>query len=131
MTLYRVLQEAIQNVEKHAQAARVTVQLAFEANNVVLLLEDDGVGFEAPQHLSRYASGGHFGLMGLQERVELVGGKVHIATGPGRGCKIKVEIPLERPGAHSILHANEFRSSHESSVTLQEPTTNDDKSADC
>jgi signal transduction histidine kinase len=120
MTLYRVLQETLRNVEKHAQAAGVTVRLEFEPGSVALSVEDDGVGFEAQQHLSRYATEGHFGLMGLRERVELVGGEVQLATGPGRGCKIRVEVPLNPPDPPSFLQPDEFRSPMESSATLEE-----------
>jgi signal transduction histidine kinase len=131
MTLYRALQETLRNVEKHAQAAGVTVRLEFGAGSVALLVEDDGVGFEAPQRLSQYASEGHFGLMGLRERVELVGGEVHIATGSGGGCKIRVEVPLKPADPHSNLQPDEFRSPFESSATSEESRVNDDQSTDC
>ena len=89
--LYRVTQETLNNVGKHAGASRVTVSLAAENGSVRLRINDDGVGFD-PVAASRLLSEGHFGLAGMRERVEMVGGHISIDSGPGRGTTVDVEM---------------------------------------
>lgn len=84
-TLYRCLQEALTNAVKHAQASRVTCELQYEERAIVLRVVDDGVGALTTE--------GGFGLIGLRERVELVGGDVRIATSAGSGFSIEVRVP--------------------------------------
>ena len=86
--LLRVAQEAVTNVLRHARAKRVDLVLRFEADSVVLEIADDGIGFE-PQ--KRRES---FGLVGLRERAESLGGKLTIRSDPGRGTDILVTIPI-------------------------------------
>jgi signal transduction histidine kinase len=86
-TLYRAAQEALTNARRHARASRITVALGFaDPATVRLRVEDDGVGASDP-------SGG-FGLLGLRERAELVGGTLAIATGPGQGFAIELAVPV-------------------------------------
>lgn len=84
--LYRVAQEGLTNVRKHADAARTTVTLAFEGHAVELTVQDDGRGSAD--------LGGGFGLTGIRERVEAFGGAVDIRTAPGRGLALTVRVPL-------------------------------------
>lgn len=86
MTLYRVVQEGLTNVRKHARASRVDVSLTYEAGQVVLQIEDNGIGAAAP--------GSGYGLIGIQERVALLGGRVVVDTGPMQGFRLWVEIPV-------------------------------------
>ena len=86
--LYRVAQEALNNVLKHAHAARVTVRLAVFGGNTTLVIADDGVGFDPSLH----AADG-FGLPGMRERVERLGGKLIIESSPGAGTRVQVEVP--------------------------------------
>jgi signal transduction histidine kinase len=98
--LYRVTQESLSNVSKHAGASRVTVSLAAENGSVRLLINDDGVGFD-PAVAARLLSEGHFGLTGMRERVEMVGGRFQIDSGPGKGTTVAVEManrPAETVG---------------------------------
>jgi len=85
LTLYRVAQEGLTNVRKHAQAGRVNVELCYDNGKVGLSIDDDGQGIGA-------GSNG-YGLLGLRERVQLVGGTVDIRTGPDQGFRLEVEIP--------------------------------------
>lgn len=85
-TLYRAAQEGLTNVRKHAQAGRVELTLAYAPHQVLLTLSDDGVG-------ARQAGGG-FGLLGLGERVQLVGGTLQVTTAPGAGFKLMVTLPV-------------------------------------
>jgi signal transduction histidine kinase len=89
--LYRVTQESLNNVGKHAGASRVTVSLAAENGSVRLRINDDGVGFD-PAAAGRLLSQGHFGLAGMRERVEMVGGHLSIDSAPGRGTTVDVEM---------------------------------------
>lgn len=59
------------------------------------MVEDNGQGFVLPDRLSRFAAEGHFGLLGLQERVELVEGKLNISSALDQGCRIRVDVPLQ------------------------------------
>ena len=85
LTLYRVAQEALTNVRKHALASRVDVTLLYEATRVCLTLCDNGIGAEQPE--------GGFGLFGLRERVQLLHGSMTIRTAPRQGFCIEVELP--------------------------------------
>jgi PAS domain S-box-containing protein len=93
--LFRILQESLTNVARHAQASRVEVRLERAAEDVVLTVRDDGVGMDpaaAPKPRS-------FGLRGIGERALLLGGEVKIETRPGAGTTLTVRIPLARAGA--------------------------------
>jgi signal transduction histidine kinase len=85
LTLYRAAQEALTNVGKHANAAQVGITLAYGDDSVRLRVEDDGVG-SADSH-------GGFGLLGVRERVQLLGGEMHVRTEVGGGFALEVELP--------------------------------------
>ena len=87
--IYRVVQEALHNVAKHAQAKNVTVQLTGEQGAIKLLVEDDGVGF-LQKGVSR---GRSFGLAGMRERIAALSGTVRVRSGKGRGTRIEVTVP--------------------------------------
>ncbi len=97
VVLYRIAQESLNNVVRHAQAHRVTVLLLRQAEIVTVLVEDDGRGFDLGSVLS---SGGEqcIGLMGMQERASLLQGKVVFESAPGRGTTVKATIPLGDQG---------------------------------
>lgn len=88
-TLHRTVQEALTNIRKHAQATQVNIQLSTTANDVNLVIEDNGQGFDANQQ-----SDG-FGLQGMRERVAAVSGTLQLETEPGSGCRIIVKLPLQ------------------------------------
>ena len=89
--LYRIAQEALNNVVKHAGATQVQIQLKYHENTVSLEMNDDGRGFE-PE--TAHQSGG-FGLQGIHERVQQLGGSLNIESAPLRGTRLSVRIPLE------------------------------------
>jgi signal transduction histidine kinase len=89
--LYRIAQEALNNVVKHAGATQVQVQLTYDESTVSMEMSDDGKGF-APEEVSQ--SGG-FGLQGIHERVQQLGGALNIQSTPRRGTRLRVRIPLE------------------------------------
>lgn len=96
--LYRVVQEALTNVVKHARAERIWLSLRGDNGSVVLEVRDDGVGFE-PAQAGGAAGGTHFGLMTMRERVEMLGGTWSIQTRPGVGTRVRAVVPRRRAGA--------------------------------
>jgi signal transduction histidine kinase len=87
--VYRVVQEALTNVTRHAQASTVSVALTRFGARVRVLIEDDGVGFDASARPGR----GHLGVDGMEERARLVGGTVAVTSTPGEGTTVIVEVP--------------------------------------
>jgi two-component system NarL family sensor kinase len=88
--LYRILQEALTNVGRHAQAHHVNVQLIVMPDQVQLLISDDGRGFDPDQ-----AAPNRFGLIGMNERVKLLSGKLRVSSSPGAGTELEISVPLE------------------------------------
>jgi PAS domain S-box-containing protein len=97
-TLYRIVQEALTNVAKHSNARKVDVILERRADHVVLVVEDDGVGFDFDDAGKR---GEGFGLLGMQERAALVGANLQIESTPGEGTTILVRMAVGSPADHS------------------------------
>jgi two-component system, NarL family, sensor kinase len=87
--LYRILQESINNILKHAQAKQVTLTLVASSEVVRLEIEDDGCGFD-PQQIPDH----HFGIIGMNERARLLGGKLLLESCPGQGTRIDIMVPL-------------------------------------
>jgi signal transduction histidine kinase len=90
-TVYRLVQEALTNVGKHAAATRVSVKVAERDGTVRVEVSDDGTGFDASE-----GTGG-FGLVGMRERAALLEGDIHIVSAPGRGTSVTATIPSGRP----------------------------------
>ncbi|MEP6988271.1 MAG: GAF domain-containing sensor histidine kinase [Chloroflexota bacterium] len=88
--LYRILQEALTNIGRHAQAHQVNVQLMVMPEQVQLKISDDGRGFD-PDHVAT----NHFGLIGMNERVKLLSGKLQVSSSPGAGTELEISVPLE------------------------------------
>jgi two-component system NarL family sensor kinase len=88
--LYRMAQEALTNIIRHARAARMTVQLTTTPEQIKLIVEDDGLGFE-PSEVPR----GRYGLIGLNERAKLLGGTLELCSSPGEGTWVEVTVPLK------------------------------------
>jgi len=91
--VYRIVQEALTNVRKHAQATSVTVGLQAQDGQVRLEVADDGVGFE-PEEIPVLVAQGHFGLMSMRQRAELAGGSCNWISAPRQGTRVVVSIPL-------------------------------------
>jgi PAS domain S-box-containing protein len=88
--LYRITQEALNNAAKHAAAGQVTVMLEHRDDGLMLMIEDDGLGFDLEAARSR---GQCLGLVGIRERAQIVGGRLEVETGPGNGTSIFVYVP--------------------------------------
>jgi signal transduction histidine kinase len=89
--LYRIVQEALTNVVRHAHATRVDVLLERRGDQVIVVIEDNGLGFEASA--AHTAQSGHLGLVGMQERAEMLGGSLVIESTAGAGTTVAVEVP--------------------------------------
>jgi PAS domain S-box-containing protein len=94
---FRAVQEALTNVARHARARHVWIRLQQNDEFVELSIRDDGVGFDVAKALERTDNGGHLGLLGMKERVDMLGGTLHISSRPGHGTRIRISIPLEEP----------------------------------
>ena len=94
LMLFRIAQEALRNVWRHAHASNVKIFLGFHPSRINLRIRDDGKGFSMPTPITDSARGEKFGLMGIQERVRLIGGALHISSAPGNGTTVEVEIAL-------------------------------------
>ncbi len=95
-TLYRVMQESLQNISKHAAATKVTVKLTGSSKGIGLSVRDDGKGFETEGARARQAG---LGLVSMQERARLMGGFLRIHSHPGQGAKVCAWIPMSQEGA--------------------------------
>lgn len=93
LALFRIAQEALRNIEKHARASKTEITLSFEPARVVVKVTDDGVGFAAPTALEELVLAGKLGLVGLKERARLVRGTLEIRSSVGQGTEILVVIP--------------------------------------
>jgi signal transduction histidine kinase len=91
--MYRITQEALHNVVKHARGTRVALRLACGDERIVLDIEDDGQGFDPTASYP-----GHLGLRSMRERATRLGGTLTITSAPGSGTAIHVEIPIHPPG---------------------------------
>jgi PAS domain S-box-containing protein len=95
---FRVLQEALTNVARHAQAQHVRIELAQSDSMLELAVCDDGIGFEVSRILEGAAGRGNLGLAGMRERVEILGGVLKLDSEPGNGTRIRIALPLNAPG---------------------------------
>jgi PAS domain S-box-containing protein len=105
--LYRVAQEALANVARHARASRAEVKIQKRDGAVCMKIKDNGKGFQQGR-LLRAKKQNRLGLLGMQERLEMVGGKVSVSSAPGKGTTVLVELPLtDRPLAGGRSRAND------------------------
>ena len=95
ITLYRIVQEAINNIERHSNAKKVSIHLQQLDNCINLEIEDDGSGFDLLKVTDTAVAEKKLGLIGIRERAELIGGEAEISSLPGKGTKINVRVPVE------------------------------------
>ncbi len=92
--LYRIAQEALNNIYKHAKAKNVSLVLERRKDEVVMIVEDDGIGFVPGAKRDVSDPGRGLGLIGIRERAALVGGTVEFESSPGKGATIFVRVPF-------------------------------------
>ena len=93
LALYRIAQEALNNVVRHAKAKHADLQIDF-SKEIKLEVTDDGVGFDVPKSPTDFAPSGHFGLLGIRERADLIGAKLEVQSEAGRGTRLLVHLPV-------------------------------------
>jgi signal transduction histidine kinase len=92
LALYRIAQEALSNVVRHSEARRAEVLIAYGEGEVRLSVKDNGQGFEVPKSPTEFAPSGHFGLLGMRERADLIGAHLQVSSTSGRGTEVSVRL---------------------------------------
>ena len=95
IAIYRVVQETLTNVRRHADATKVNLRLQFQADELLVEIRDNGRGFNLSQTLDSAISVGHMGLLGMRQRAEALGGDITIKTGEGTGTTIILSLPIQ------------------------------------
>jgi signal transduction histidine kinase len=98
LTVYRICQEALHNIVRHSEANRAFIQLSEDP--ITLVIQDNGKGFSPVDDFSNLAENNHFGLVGMKERTEALGGSFQVISEPGKGTVIRMMLPgdvLSRP----------------------------------
>lgn len=95
INLYRLIQEGLNNISKHARANGATIRLIASFPNIILRIEDDGKGFDLKKRLATALNEKRMGLRGMEERVRLLEGKMRIQSRPGKGTRVLIEVPYE------------------------------------
>jgi signal transduction histidine kinase len=94
LALFRIVQEALSNVKRHAEAQQVVVAVEFEEEKLIVAVCDKGLGFEMPARVGDLALLGRFGFVGMHERAQLLQGTLVVQAEPGRGTTVMVEVPM-------------------------------------
>lgn len=95
IVLFRIAQEALYNVKRHADATRAALRFEVLPGKIRMIIADNGKGFQLPGHLSELSGDDKLGLMGMKERARIIGGTLVIRSAPGRGTSVIVEVPVE------------------------------------
>ena len=92
---FRIVQEALTNIARHAQAPHVEIDLRYDDDTLELSVQDDGRGFDLAAMRERAVAGGSIGVLGMQERATLIGGQLHIESTPGLGSTVRLKCPVQ------------------------------------
>jgi signal transduction histidine kinase len=90
---FRIVQEALTNISRHAQAKQVDISLRREGADLLLCVQDDGLGFNLATMQERATAGGSLGVLGMQERATLLGGQLNVVSALGQGCTVQLRAP--------------------------------------
>jgi two-component system sensor histidine kinase DegS len=93
--LFRVIQEALANVARHARARRLELALKWNEQGVSACITDDGQGFDLQSALAQARKGGHLGLWSMRERVEQLGGQFTVSSAPSQGTTVQFKVPIQ------------------------------------
>lgn len=93
LSLYRMVQESLQNVIRHSNAEQAWIDVTYHENGLKIVIRDDGNGFQVPANPTAFVKTGHFGLIGLQERAELIKATLKIISSPGNGTITTIHLP--------------------------------------
>ncbi len=92
VSIFRIIQEAIWNVERHSKAKQVIITMILNESETKIDVNDDGIGFDVPSKLSTFYTDGKLGLLGMQERAKLIGGKLEVKSAPNMGTNISFQM---------------------------------------
>ncbi|MEP7136115.1 MAG: ATP-binding protein [Chloroflexota bacterium] len=92
LALYRIAQEALNNVVRHSNAKNADLKIIFNEGEVQVEISDNGIGFVMPQSPTDFAASGHFGLLGIRERADLIGARLEVESAPEKGTRLKVHL---------------------------------------
>jgi signal transduction histidine kinase len=107
INLYRLVQEGLTNIIKHADATYATIGLVGAFPNIILRIEDDGKGFDVEKRLANASHKKRMGLQSMKQRIRLLGGQMLIQSRPGRGTKLSMKIPYrEKENGSKNDHIN-------------------------
>jgi len=95
LALYRMVQESLNNTLRHAQSTQASIQVEFSVQAIIIRINDNGVGFEVPKSPAEFVPNGHFGLVGLYERAQLIGAMLEITSAPGKGTHLSICLPTK------------------------------------
>jgi signal transduction histidine kinase len=93
LALYRIVQEALSNIIRHSGASQASVLMTFQQDGIRITIQDNGKGFTVPRSPAEFAPSGHFGLLGMFERAELIGGEIEVDSSPGKGTQLTITAP--------------------------------------
>ncbi|MBN2240237.1 MAG: PAS domain S-box protein [Dehalococcoidales bacterium] len=105
LLLFRIVQEALSNVRRHAKATKVDLILIFGETAFTVTISDNGTGFNLPDRIEDLAGSGNLGLMGMSERAKLMHGSLNLRSEPGKGTRVTIKIPYETGGRFASLSA--------------------------
>jgi signal transduction histidine kinase len=94
LLFFRVIQEAISNVRRHAKASQVEITIEYDNGKTRAIVRDNGEGFELPKTLAELSRTGKLGLVGMEERARLLGGSLRLESEPGKGTVVVIEAPV-------------------------------------
>jgi len=98
IALFRLAQESINNAIKHSSCSQIDVKVEFADQEIVLVVKDDGLGFDVEEKKSLSSENHHFGLVGMEERIRLLGGKFGIESVLGEGTRVWCRVAYDTPG---------------------------------
>ena len=113
MAIFRIHQQALDNIAKHAGECQVTIRFTFDSEQIKLEVEDDGKGFEVPKRRVELARQGHLGVVGAAERAEAMGGRLQVKSAPGEGTLIRAIIPRKGGYNSGLPHVHDSKVSFE------------------
>lgn len=93
--LFYLIEEAVSNARKYAQAQTIRIDIALKTEDVIVRIADNGVGFDVEKVQAQYVERGSFGMMNMEERTELIGGRLSLQSQPGKGTVVTVTVPLD------------------------------------
>ena len=95
--MFKIMQEAVHNIIKHAEARSAKLRLKAEDDGLIIIVEDDGRGFDVGAVSSDVSSTQSLGLLGMRERAKLLGGTLSVRSTPGQGTSVVVQVPIGAP----------------------------------